>query len=226
MRCLIIEDYTPLRKNIEECLIEEGFVVDSSSTGDEGLWYAKNHPYDAIILDIMLPHVDGLTILKNLRDLQNKTPIIIISARDSLNHRIEGLNMGADDYLVKPFALVELVARIRALMRRRYDQQTSLLTIGDLQINQTTKTVTRSGEEIPLTRREYLLLEYLAFRSGQPVSRTDIWEHVYEDQTGGSSNAVDVYIGYLRKKLNAGGRPELIHTRRGHGYLLAEQYSP
>ena len=222
MRCLLVEDYPPLRHNIEECLVEEGFVVDSSATGDEGLWYAKNHPYDAIILDIMLPEVDGLTILAKLRELQDKTPVMIISARDALTQRVEALNSGADDYLVKPFALVELVARIRALVRRRYDRETMVLKVGDLSIDCGTKRVTRGGGEIPLTRREYHLLEYLAYRAGQPVSRTDIWEHVYEDQGGGSSNAVDVYIGYLRKKLNEGGKPELIHTRRGHGYLLAE----
>ncbi|HVJ45390.1 MAG TPA: response regulator transcription factor [Luteolibacter sp.] len=223
MRCLLIEDYPPLLRNISECLAEEGFVVDASATGDEGLWFARNHRYDTIILDIMLPGVDGLTILKNLRTLQDKTPVIIISARDSLSHRVEGLNSGADDYLVKPFALVELVARVRALVRRRYDHESGILKIGDLTIDCTARKVMRDDEEISLTRREYHLLEYLAMRAGQPVSRTDIWEHVYEDQTGGSSNAVDVYIGYLRKKLNAGGRPELIHTRRGHGYLLAVQ---
>ena len=135
MRCLLIEDYTPLRKNILECLGEEGFVVDASSTGDEGLWFARNHRYDAIVLDIMLPGVDGLTILRNLRELQDKTPVIIISARDSLTHRIEGLNSGADDYLVKPFALAELVARVRALIRRRYDQESGIMKISDLTID-------------------------------------------------------------------------------------------
>jgi len=220
MRCLLVEDYTPLRKNIQECLTEEGFVVDSSATGDEGLWYARNHRYDCIILDIMLPEVDGLTILRKLRELQDKTPVLVISARDSLEHRVEGLNTGADDYLVKPFALVELVARIHALIRRRYDRESPILRIGDLKIDCALKEVTRGSRTIPLTRREYHLLEYLAYRAGKPVSRTEIWEHVYEDQTGGSSNAVDVYIGYLRKKLNAEGEPEIIHTRRGMGYLL------
>lgn len=221
MRCLLVEDYAPLRTNIVECLTEEGYAVDSSPTGDEGLWFAKNHSYDAIILDIMLPGVDGLSILRQLREIQNKTPIILISARDGIDHRVEGLNAGADDYLVKPFALIELTARVKALIRRHYDHESPLLVIGDLMIDCNLKKVTRSGNEIALTRREYHLLEYLAFRAGQPVSRTEIWEHVYEDQAGGSSNAVDVYIGYLRKKLNDGGKPELIHTRRGHGYLLA-----
>ncbi len=220
MRCLLVEDYTPLRKNISECLIEEGFVVDASPTGDEGLWFARNHTYDCIILDIMLPQIDGLSILRKLREIQDKTPVLVISARDSLDQRVEGLNTGADDYLVKPFALVELVARIHALIRRRYDRESPILKIGDLRIDCALKEVSRGDRAISLTRREYHLLEYLAYRAGKPVSRTEIWEHVYEDQTGGSSNAVDVYIGYLRKKLNAGGEPELIHTRRGMGYLL------
>jgi len=225
MRCLIVEDYAPLRQNIQECLKEEGFVVDASATGDEGLWFARNHPYDVILLDIMLPNVDGLTILRDLRGIQNKTPVMVLSARDTVEHRVEGLNAGADDYLVKPFALAELVARVRALMRRSYAHESTILRIGDMTIDCTRKIVSRGGEEIALTRREYTLLEYLAYRSGQPVSRTDIWEHVYEDHTGGSSNAVDVYIGYLRKKLNAGGRSDLIQTRRGYGYTLAAEGS-
>ncbi|MBB5350774.1 DNA-binding response OmpR family regulator [Haloferula luteola] len=221
MRCLIIEDYPPLRENIAECLREEGYAVDSSATGDEGLWYARNHPYDVLILDIMLPAVDGLTILRQLRDLQDKTPVLIISARDSIHQRIEGLDAGADDYLVKPFALSEMVARVRALVRRLYDRETAGLQVADLTIDTITRSVRRGSTEITLTPREYALLEYLAYRAGQPVSRTDIWEHVYEDHEGGSSNTVDVYIGYLRKKLHLEGLPELIHTRRGFGYLLA-----
>jgi len=220
MRCLLVEDYTPLRKNLTECLIEEGFVVDSSATGDEGLWFAGNHSYDCIILDIMLPKIDGLTILRQLRELQDKTPVLVISARDSVEQRVEGLNTGADDYMVKPFALAEMVARIHALIRRRYDRESPVLKVGNLRIDCCQKVVTRGKRTILLTPREYHLLEYLAYRAGKPVSRTEIWEHVYEDQTGGSSNAVDVYIGYLRKKLNAQGEPEIIHTRRGMGYLL------
>lgn len=221
MRCLLIEDYTPLRNSVKEHLCEEGYIVDDSATGDEGLWFAKNHAYDVIILDIMLPNIDGLTILKRLRELQDKTPVLITSSRDSVMQRVEGLDAGADDYLVKPFDLTELAARIRALSRRHYDHESSLLHIGDLEIDCIKKSVARRGKAIDLTRREYGLLEYLAHRAGQPVSRTEIWEHVYEDQSGGSSNAVDVYIGYLRKKINEGGLPELIHTRRGYGYLLA-----
>lgn len=221
MRCLLIEDYTPLRNNVREYLAEEGYIVDDSATGDEGLWFAKNHAYDVIVLDIMLPKIDGLEILRRLRELQDKTPVLVISSRDSVAQRVEGLDSGADDYLVKPFDLAELVARIRSLARRRYDHESSQLRIGDLVIDCVKKSVSRCGKTIDLTRREYGLLEYLAHRAGQPVSRTEIWEHVYEDQSGGSSNTVDVYIGYLRKKLNDGGLPEMIHTRRGYGYILA-----
>ena len=220
MRCLLIEDYTPLRNSVRERLVEEGYIVDDSATGDEGLWFAKNHAYDVILLDIMLPQVDGLSILRQLRALQDKTPVLVISARDSISQRVEGLDAGADDYLVKPFDLSELVARIRALSRRRYNHESSLLQVADLEVDCIRKAVSRSGDAIDLTRREYSLLEYLALRAGETVSRSEIWDHVYEDQSGGSSNAVDVYIGYLRKKLNEGGRPELIHTRRGYGYVL------
>lgn len=221
MRCLLVEDYTPLRENIVECLREEGYVVDSSATGDEGLWFARNHPYDVILLDIMLPGIDGLSILRKLREVQDKTPVLVISALDSVGQRVEGLDSGADDYLVKPFALAEMMARVRVLVRRKYDMETAVVRIGGLEINANTRTVTRDGKAIMLTPREYMLLEYLACRAGQVVSRRDIWEHVYEDHEGGTSNAVDVYIGYLRKKLNVGNLPELIHTRRGFGYVLS-----
>ncbi len=221
MRCLLIEDYPPLRQNMAEFLTEEGYALDATGTGDEGLWYAENHSYDVIVLDLMLPGVHGLDILKKLRTLQNNTPVLVISARDSIEQRIQGLDAGADDYLVKPFALTEMSARLRAMIRRGYQKASPLLLIGDLTIDTVQKIVKRDGEEIRLTRREFALLEYLARREGQAVSRTEIWEHVYEDQEGGTSNTVDVYIGYLRRKLNCGQRTELIHTRRGFGYTLS-----
>lgn len=220
MRILLIEDYTPLRENIAESLTQAGYVVDASATGHEGLWYAENGDYDVTILDIMLPEIDGLTILRKLKKLGSKTPVIIISARDSTDHKIEGLDAGADDYLVKPFELKELQARVRAQLRKRYDQVNDSATVGDLTVNFNAKRVTRAGEEITLTRREYGLLEYFAYRIGQVVTRQEIWDHVYEDVEGGTSNAVDVYVGYLRKKLNADNKENLLHTRRGQGYYL------
>lgn len=221
MRCLLVEDYTPLRLNLTECLEEEGYAVDSTETGDEGLWFATNHSYDVIVLDLMLPRIDGLTILRKMRALQDKTPVLVISARDSVESRIEGLDAGADDYLVKPFALAEMEARIRAVIRRKYDRVSSQVKIGDLLLDTGKRKVWRGEREIILTRREFGLLEYLVNREGQVVSRTEIWEHVYEDGEGGASNSVDVYVGYLRKKLNAEGEPNMIQTRRGFGYFLS-----
>lgn len=224
MRILVVEDHTPLRKNIVECLMEDGYAVDSTATGDEGLWYAENHAYDVIILDIMLPEVSGLELLASLRKKSsNNVPVILISARDSVQHRIEGLEAGADDYLVKPFDLGELVARVRAQVRRRHEQKSPLVIIGDIIINTTVKSVTRAGFEILLTRKEYRLLELLAYKKGEVVSREYIAQHAYDDYEGGSSNVVDVYIGYLRRKLNINGLPNVIETSRGHGYLLLEE---
>lgn len=220
MRILVIEDYIPLQKSIVEALYEAGYVVDSTGTGDEGLWYATNHAYDTIVLDIMLPEIDGLTILQNLRKLANNTPVIIISARDAVDDRIKGLDCGADDYLVKPFALTELLARVRSRTRQRYGVKSPEIEIGDLTINTLTKRVSINGLEVKLTSREYSLLEYLAVRSGEVVSRQDIWDHVYEYYENASSNTVDVYVGYLRKKLKSASPHRYLHTRRGHGYLL------
>lgn len=220
MRVLVVEDYQPLRENITECLLEQNFVVDTTATGDEGLWLATNQLYDVILLDIMLPNLDGLTLLKRLRASGSNVPAILISARDSVEQRIEGLETGADDYLVKPFALEEMLARVKAQIRRRYQKKSPLLNLDDLTIDTQKQLVARSGEEIPLTRKEYKILEYLAYRKGEVVTRPDIWEHVYDDQEGGLSNTLDVYIGYLRRKLNTGNRPNLIKTIRGRGYTL------
>lgn len=223
MRCLLIEDYLPLRDSIRECLSDRGFIVDECGEGDVGLWQACNHSYDVIILDIMLPEVDGLTILRKIRKAHDKTPVILISARDAVSQRIEGLNTGADDYLVKPFDLAELHARVMVMVRRKFDVEAPVIEIDDLRIDCMTKVVTRAGREIHLTRLEFTMLQYLAHRLGQAVSRADIHEHVYQDYGDGGSNKVDVCISYLRKKLNEGGLPDLIHTRRGHGFILGRQ---
>ncbi len=220
MRILVVEDYTPLRRAMVESLETAGYAVDASATGDEGLWYAQNHSYDTIVLDLMLPKVNGLEILEALRGVGNGVPIIVISARDSVDHRIEGLDAGADDCLVKPFALKELLARVRAQTRKTYDKKTSVLTVGDLTIDLSAKRVLRGEEEVKLTSREYSLLEYLAFRQGEVVSRQEIWDHVYNYYEDASSNAVDVYIGYLRRKLSGASGHSYIQTRRGQGYLM------
>jgi DNA-binding response OmpR family regulator len=224
MRCLLIEDYGPLRENIQEYLRGQHYVVDASATGDEGLWYAENHDYDVIVLDIMLPNMDGIQIVRRLRAKQeHKVPVIIISAKDTVANRVEGLDSGADDYLVKPFALSELAARVRALTRRGYGNRSAQVVVGPLEIDRASKSVRCGEDELMLTPREYMLLEYLAIRAGETVSRTDIWDHVYEDSTGGSSNNVDVYVGYLRRKLGGHQCKSLIQTVRGFGYRLAPE---
>jgi len=223
MHLLVIEDYRPLRQSLTKGLREAGFAVDTTRDGREGLWYAMSNEYDVIILDLMLPGMDGLEILKKIRSKDKNVHVLILTAKDTVQDRITGLDTGADDYLVKPFAFEELLARVRALVRRSYRRKNPCIKIKDLRIDLTTQTVRRGREEIQLTSREYALLEYLAIRAGQMVSRSDIWEHVYEFNSSASSNVVDVYIGYLRKKIERPNKPALIHTIRGRGYLLGEK---
>jgi DNA-binding response OmpR family regulator len=220
MRVLLVEDYTPLRESVTQALEEAGFAVDASADGEEGLWYARSSDYDAIVLDIALPKLDGLSVLQQLRGAGSRTPVLLLTAKDTVADRVTGLDLGADDYLVKPFALEELLARVRALLRRKYDAADPILRVQDLEVNTVSRIVRRGGERIDLTAREYALLEFLARRMGEIVSRTEIWEHVYDFRSTVESNVVDVYVGYLRKKIECGGLPRLIHTRRGQGYVL------
>jgi DNA-binding response OmpR family regulator len=194
--------------------------VDATGDGKEGLWYAMSNEYDVIILDIMLPGMDGLEILKKIRTKGGKSHILILTAKDTLQDRVNGLNLGADDYLIKPFAFKELLARVNALMRRSYRKKNPRIKVKDLQIDLNTQRVWRGKDEIQLTQREYALLEYLAMRLGQTISRTDVWEHIYDFKSSATSNVVDVYIGYLRKKIERPDKPRLIHTIRGRGYAL------
>jgi DNA-binding response OmpR family regulator len=220
MRLLVIEDYPPLQQSLTKGLREAGFAVDVTGDGKEGLWYATGSEYDVIVLDLMLPGMPGLEVLKKIRAKGCKAHVLILTAKDTVEDRVAGLDLGADDYLVKPFAFEELLARIRALLRRGYRQKSPTVKVKDLQIDLATQKVRRGSREISLTPREYALLEYLAVRNGQTVSRTDIWEHLYEFNSSASSNVVDVYIGYLRKKIEQPDKPALIHTIRGRGYLL------
>ncbi len=222
MRLLIVEDYQPLQKSLEQGLREAGFAVDVTGDGKEGLWYAVNNDYDVIILDLMLPGIDGLQILEKLRAEGRESHVLILTAKDALEDKVAGLNLGADDYLIKPFAFEELLARVRALVRRSYRRKHPQIEIGDLRIDLTTQKVFRGNCQIPLTPREFALLEYLVMRSGEVVSRTDIWEHVYEFNSSATSNVVDVYVGYLRKKLAQPDKPDLIRTVRGRGYLVED----
>lgn len=223
MRILLVEDYAPLRKATAQGLEEAGFAVDTAADGEEGLWYARSNDYDVIILDLMLPGMDGLTILDRLREAGSPVHVLILTARDTLEDKVRALNIGADDYLVKPFAFEELLARVRALVRRRYQTKNPVIRIDDLEIDTARRTARRAGETIELTAREYALLEFLALRAGELVSRTEIWEHVYDFHSSAQSNVVDVYIGYLRHKIEREGRARLIHTRRGQGYVLEEE---
>ena len=220
VRVLVVEDNPPIQKAVAKGLREAGFAVDVTGDGEEGLWYATSNDYDVVVLDLMLPRVDGLTILNRLRSEGRSTHVLIVTARDTVQDRVLGLDLGADDYLVKPFAFEELLARVRALARRAYSAKNPLLSVDDLRLETSTRRVWRGDDEVVLTSREYALLEYLAMRAGEAVSRTDIWEHVYEFKSEADSNVVDVYIGYLRKKVERPDRPPLIHTIRGVGYSL------
>lgn len=220
MRLLVIEDHDSLRDALCDYLREAGYLVDSQSCGNEGLWAAEGGEYDVVLLDLMLPGLDGVSVLRRLRAMENPVHILVISARDGVEDRLEMLDAGADDYLVKPFPLAEALARVRALLRRNYVKKSPVIRVDDLEIDPVRRVVKRGGRDIDLTALEFRLIEYLGYRAGEVVSRADIWERVFEDGMGGSSNAVDVYIGYLRKKLNAGDLPDLIRTRRGQGYVL------
>jgi DNA-binding response OmpR family regulator len=220
VKVLLVEDYQPLQKSVSKAIHELGWSIDVASDGEEGSWFAENHSYDVMVLDLMLPKMPGLSILARLRGKGDTTPILILTAKDAVQDRMQGLDMGADDYLVKPFFLGELMSRLKALVRRGYNQKDPVIRIGNLEIDTSTRRVLRNRSEIDLTPREYALLEYLARRQGKLVTRTDIWNHVYENYGDSGSNVVDVYVGYLRKKLHAPGMPTLIHTRRGQGYVL------
>ncbi len=219
MRALVVEDYAPVRNAVRDGLIEAGFAVDVAANGEDGLWHAEQNPYDVVVLDIMLPKLDGLEVVRRLRTAGSKVPVLLLTAKDTVDDRVRGLDLGADDYLVKPFAFAELLARVRSLIRRRYDTRDPKLRIADLEVDTTRRSVRRGTSAITLSAKEYALLEYLALRAGELVTRTEIWEHVYDFNSEAQSNVVDVYVGYLRRKL---GLPQLIHTRRGHGYVLAE----
>ncbi|MBL9135460.1 MAG: response regulator transcription factor [Verrucomicrobiales bacterium] len=215
MRILIVEDEPRLLHNLAKALREESYAVDTAADGDDGIVKALDCDYDAIVLDVMLPGLDGWQILERLRR-KKKTPVLMLTARDATRDRVRGLDAGADDYLIKPFDLAELLARLRALIRRAAGQAESTLTVRDLVIDTRSRTVSRNGEAIAFTAREYAILEYLVLHRGEVVTRTAIYEHLFDESDDTLSNLVDVHVFSIRKKVG----PELIATRRGQGYCI------
>jgi DNA-binding response OmpR family regulator len=220
MRLLLIEDSARLQSSVGRGLRKAGYAVDVSGDGEDGLWLAESNEYDVIILDLMLPKLDGLTLLRRLREKQNGTHVLILTARDTVENRVSGLQAGADDYLIKPFAFDELLARVQALCRRNYRRKSPKIAIGDLEIDTAARVAVRKGKTIELTPREFKLLEYLAMRCSQVVSRSEIEAHIYPDAADLMSNTVDSAICILRKKLGANGCNTHIQTRRGLGYII------
>jgi heavy metal response regulator len=220
MRVLVIEDELRVRSFVERGLREAGFAVDAAADGEEGLRLGLVNPYDAIVLDLMLPKRDGLSVLRELRGAGRATPVLVLSARDEVEDRVRGLDAGADDYLPKPFAFAELLARVRALLRRG-TARPSLLEIGDLRVDLLARKADRGGTKLDLTQKEFALLEYLARHADEVVTRTMISEHVWDMNFDSFSNVIDVYIRYLRRKIDEPFEKKLIHTRRGVGYMLS-----
>ncbi len=222
MKLLLVEDSARLRSTLEHGLRKAGYAVDTAKDGREGLWLATENEYDVIVLDLMLPEIDGLTLLDRLRERGKSTHVLILSARDLVANRIQGLRRGADDYLVKPFSFDELCARIEALVRRSYRAKNPVLHLGPLEINTSARRVALAHREVRLTPREYSLLEILVLRAGEVVSRQELWERLYEFESEAASNVVDVLVYSLRKKLDPDDPYSLIKTRRGQGYVIEE----
>ena len=219
---MIIEDEKDLVRVLKRGLEENSFTVETAYDGEEGLYLAENFPYDAIVLDLMLPGIQGFQILERLRQSKKDVPVIVLTAKGDVEERVKGLNLGADDYMVKPFNFSELIARLRAVLRRHKGSSSSSIEIADLKIDMNSNTVYRGGKEIKLTAKEYKILEYLALNRGKVISRTELLEHIYDINSDPDSNVIDVYINYLRKKLDKGFEKKLIHTVRGAGYILKE----
>lgn len=222
MRILLIEDESRLAQGIKKGLEEDGFAVDTVCDGEDGLFMAESEEYDAIILDIMLPKVDGITICKQLRKKHNKTPILMLTAKATLEEKVEGLDSGADDYLTKPFAFLELRSRIYALIRRNNHDASPVLSIADVTLDPIKHTVIRSGKEIALTPKEFAVLELLLRHKDEVVTRTMVTEHVWDYNFDSMSNVVDVFIAALRRKLDKDAKVKLIHTLHGVGYKITE----
>jgi DNA-binding response OmpR family regulator len=222
MRILVVEDEKKLAGFIKRALVEDSHAVDVALDGEEGSTLSETQAYDLMILDLLLPKKDGLTLLREMREAKRSTPVLILSARGQVKDRVKGLDLGADDYLAKPFSLDELRARVRALLRRGSETGASTLKLADLTMDLLRREVRRGGEEVRLTPREYALLEYLMRHPNRVLTRTSIAEHVWDYSFDWQSNVVDVFVNYLRRKIEGDGRPKLIHTIRGVGYMIRE----
>lgn len=226
MRLLLAEDERDLNRLITKKLTSAGYSVDSFFDGEEAIHVLSYTDYDGVILDIMMPKADGIAVLRALRERGKTTPVLFLTARDAIADRVRGLDSGANDYLVKPFAFDELLARIRAMTRLSFGASESVLTVGDLTLNLATQEVRRGGQPITLSAKEYALLEYLMHNQGIVLSREKIENHIWNLDYEGGTNVVDVYISYLRKKIDEGRKEKLIHTVRGRGYVLREDKAP
>jgi two-component system OmpR family response regulator len=215
MRILMVEDEPDLLRSLARALREEGYAVDTAADGADGLHKAESWEYDAIVLDVMLPQLDGWQVLKRLR-LKKKTPVLMLTARDRSDERVKGLDIGADDYVVKPFDLPELLARLRALIRRTSNQTQTRLELGELVIDLAARRLSRGDEVIALTAREYALVEFLALHRGEVISRATLYEHLFDENDSTLSNLLDVHVSNVRKKVGS----DFIATRRGHGYCI------
>ncbi len=222
MRILIAEDESRVATHIRNGLVEAGYAVDVAADGYEALWLAESNPYDALVLDIMMPGADGVTVVRQLRRKGLRVPVILLTARHELEDRIRGLDAGADDYLAKPFSMSELLARLRAVLRRQRAEPVDRLRLADLELDLLSRTAHRGGEKIALTNREFALLELLMISAPKPVSKTAIVEHVWDQHFDSGTNVVNVYVNYLREKIDRPGWVPLIHTVRGVGFVVKE----
>jgi two-component system copper resistance phosphate regulon response regulator CusR len=222
MRILLAEDERKVAEHIRDGLVSEGYAVDLASEGDEAIWLAESHTYDALLLDINMPKKDGITVVRHLRRKSIMAPVIFLTARDDVEDKVRGLDAGADDYLTKPFSIAELLARLRAVLRRQRPQASNQVRVDDLELDLVTHEAVRGGEKIELTRREFSLLEFLISASPRPVSKTAIVEHVWDQHFDSDTNVVNVYIKMLRRKIDRPGWRPLIHTVRGVGFVLRE----
>src|SRR5580698_2336756 len=225
MRLLLVEDDARIARFIAKGLREQTYAVDVAGTGEEALYQAAINTYEIIILDVMIPEPNGFAVLKELRDARQRMPVLMLTARDAVEDRIEGLDRGADDYLTKPFEFRELLARLRALLRRPSGLQPAQIAVADLVVDTAGQTVSRGGKQISMTAKEYALAEYLARNAGRVVGRAEIAEHVWDEEFDPFSNLIEVYVNRVRRKIDGGGAKPLLHTRRGAGYVLSTNES-